>query len=141
MVCMAGPPCLRVEMATPLCFFFQGNRSLRQAKHHLRGTARTLWLFHSFPKHRLLPVSGEPGGDPGGSEGLPAAGQVHVCHKGGGELKTLRIKLLLRFLSEAGHSGIGLGGRHVQAGVWRWGLIVGAGHRYTFSMGLEGSER
>lgn len=31
-------------------FFLQGNRSLRQAKHHLRGTARTLWLFHGFPE-------------------------------------------------------------------------------------------
>lgn len=78
----------------------------------------------------------------GGSEGLPAAGQVHVCHQGGGELKALRIQLLLCFLSEAGHSGIRLGeGEFIQAEMWGVGLITkmldidGLSQR-----GLEGSE-
>lgn len=56
-------------------------------------------------------------------------------------MKALRIQLLLCFLSEAGHSGIRLGEGFIQAEMWGWGLIVDAGHRWTFPRGPEGSER
>lgn len=133
-----------MEMTTATLFFLPGESIPTTSQTPSTWNGTNPLAIPQFSEAQTSSSLGKPGGDPGGSEGLPAAGQVHVCHQGGGELKALRIKLLLCFLSEAGRSGIGLGGGgrlFVQAGMWGWGLIVGAGHRWTFPRGLEGSER